>query len=105
MARSRSRLKTDQDDFEIPVGPEPAGIGYGVLRDEGKRNVLVQRAAQLEQEHYNHALNRKIFEGQIDSPGARQQIEAAKAAMVSIEAALAVVTAEVALMQPEADPE
>lgn len=105
MARPRSAAIEKPQEVVLTVGPEPAGLSYGVIRDEGKRQVLVQRAAQLEQEHYNHSINRKILEKQIDSPGARQQIEQAKASMIAIEAALEVVVEEVSSMQPEVEAE
>lgn len=101
MSRPRSIPNEQVSDVSLAVGPEPKGLSYGIIRDEGKRQVLVQRAQQLEAEHYNHSLNRKIMEAQIDSPGARQQIEQAKAAMIAIEAALAVVVSEITAMEPE----
>lgn len=88
----------------IPEGPaplpdlgEPKGIKYAHFGKDQSRAMLNERLAQLEKEHYSHALNLRLMEPHIDGPRAdeaRVEIGQAKRALVMIEQAHEVISAE-----------
>lgn len=71
--------------------PEPQGIPYALIGDEGKAKILGERIARLEAEHYSHSLNLKLAE----SMGDDATVANSKRAMVAIEQALQIVSSEI----------
>lgn len=79
------------DDEQVETVPEPKGLAYTALEDEHQRQILQERLVQLEREHYNNQLNLKISG---DTPELASQADDAKRNLNFIEAAHAIVAAE-----------
>lgn len=84
------RARTDDEQPETV--PDPKGLAYTALEDEHQRQILQERIGQLEREHYNHSLNLTIA---TENPEMGvEPVENAKRSMNFIEAAHAILAAE-----------
>lgn len=62
---------------------------YKTLTAEQQQQMLQQRLAQYEAEHFNHELNKMALASQPDSPAKEQVLTQAAEAQATIEAAIA----------------
>jgi hypothetical protein len=73
-------------------------VDYSYLTTEQRAEIIRQRIVQMEQEHYQRELDRKIAE-RLDNGSGGQMLAEARSAQVIIEAAHAVALEELAALE------